>query len=113
MIVMFLDFFFNYTAPTEIYTYGHTLPLLDALTIGAGQPLRPAHPRGDAELDLGLAELRGIGGQDEIGHHRKLAAAAQRKARDCRDPRLAGGGDPGRPSGEEILKEGEIGRAHV
>src|SRR3546814_16889438 len=29
-------FFFNYTATTEIYTYGHTLSLHDALPISAG-----------------------------------------------------------------------------
>src|SRR3546814_13853704 len=30
---MFSNFCFNNTAPTEIYTYGHTLSLLDALPI--------------------------------------------------------------------------------
>ena len=58
-------------------------------------------PGRDAELDLGLAELRGVGGDDEIGHHRDLAAAAERKAGDRGDPRLAGRGDL-LPAGEEI-----------
>ena len=58
-------------------------------------------PGRDAELDLRLAELRGVGGDDEIGHHRHLAAAAERKAGDRRDPRLAGRGDL-LPAGEEI-----------
>src|SRR3546814_17514995 len=31
------SFFFNYTATTEIYTYGHTLSLHDALPISAAE----------------------------------------------------------------------------
>ena len=46
-------------------------------------------PGAIAELDLRLAEFRGVGGDDEIRHHRKLAAAAQRKAGHRRNPRLA------------------------
>src|SRR3546814_13388855 len=40
-------FFFNDTATTEIYTYGHTLSLHDALPIcrpGTGQPHGPGAP---------------------------------------------------------------------
>jgi hypothetical protein len=55
----------------------------------ARQALRSAHPGNDAELDLGLAELGRIGGDDEVGHHRQLAPAAKRIAVDRRDPRLA------------------------
>ena len=49
----------------------------------------PPMPGDDAEVDLGLAELRGVGGDDEVAHHRQLAAAAQRIARDGGDDRLA------------------------
>src|SRR3546814_15186195 len=34
--MIFLDFFFNDAATTEIYTYGHTLSLHDALPICGG-----------------------------------------------------------------------------
>ena len=80
----------------------HRLGLADR----ARQPLRAAHARRDAELDLRLAELGGVGGDDEVGHHRHFAAAAQREAGDRGDPRLAGRGDL-LPAGEEI------GRIHV
>src|SRR3546814_2443151 len=36
-------FLFNETAPTETYTYGHTLSLHDALPISHGQRARYAH----------------------------------------------------------------------
>ena len=39
----------------------HRLGLAD----GAGQPLGAAHARQHAELDLGLAELRGVGGDQQ------------------------------------------------
>jgi hypothetical protein len=54
----------------------------------------------DAELDLGLAKLRGVGGEDEVAHHRQLAAAAEREARHRRDHGLACAG--------ELLPAGEI-----
>src|SRR3546814_20618654 len=41
--VVVADFFFNVTATTEIYTYGHPLTLHDALPISARRP--PARPR--------------------------------------------------------------------
>ena len=63
----------------------HRLGLADR----AGEPLRSAHAGADAELDLGLAELGGVGGEDEVAHHRHLAAAAERIAGDRRDDRLA------------------------
>ena len=53
------------------------------------KPLRAAGARHDAELDFRLAELGGVGGDDEVAHHRELAAAAQRKARHRGDHRLA------------------------
>src|SRR3546814_6605203 len=47
LLFCFFFFFFNDTAPTEIYTYCHTLPLHDALPIlkgaghGAGHGVAP------------------------------------------------------------------------
>src|SRR3546814_13897666 len=43
---MIIFFFFNDTAPTEIYTYGHTLSLHDALPISGSR----RNNRGDARL---------------------------------------------------------------
>ena len=79
----------------------HRLGLADE----AGQPLRAAGARHDAELDLGLAELGGVGGDDEVAHHGELAAAAEREAGDRRDRRLAAARDavPGR---DEVLLVG-------
>src|SRR5438477_4163 len=37
----------------------------------SGEPLRPAEPRDDAELDLGLAELRVLGRVDEVARQRQ------------------------------------------
>ena len=45
---------------------------------GPGEALRSAHARGHAELDLRLAELRAVRRDDEVGHHRDLAAASER-----------------------------------
>ena len=59
----------------------HRLGLADR----AGEPLRSAHAGRDAELDLGLAEFRVVRGEDEVAHHRELAAAAQRIAGDRGD----------------------------
>jgi hypothetical protein len=69
----------------------HRLGLADS----ARQPLRATHTRQHTELDLGLAELRGVSGDEQIAHHRQLAAAAQRVARDRSDGRGAGGGELG------------------
>ena len=57
-------------------------------------------PGNDAEVDLGLAELRGVGGDDDVAHHRELAAAAERIARD--------GGDDGRAHGGELRPAAEV-----
>src|SRR3546814_18739125 len=57
-------FFFKDTATTEIYTYGHTLSLHDALPIsraGAPSPRRPVrrHPgRALAEVDAAVRAAR-------------------------------------------------------
>src|SRR3546814_5307611 len=93
-------FFFNDTAPTEIYTYGHTLSLHAALPILAGaherlQPLldvRHDHQRiddrigrlggddarlGDADVAIAAATLLGVGdgGTLHRSFHRARAAA--------------------------------------
>ena len=75
----------------------HRLGLADR----AGQPLRAAHAGQHAELDLGLTELRGVGGDQQVAHHRQLTAAAERVARDRRDGGCAGGGELG-PRREEV-----------
>ena len=46
-------------------------------------------PRGSPCVPPALAELRRVGGDDEVAHHRQLAAAAQRETSHCRDHRLA------------------------
>ncbi|MGY3239343.1 hypothetical protein ACVMAJ_006233 [Bradyrhizobium sp. USDA 4448] len=62
--------------------------------------------RGDGtERDLGLAELGGIGGDDEITHHGEFAAAAERVARDRRDGRLPAARDAVAADRGEILGE--------
>ena len=68
----------------------HRLGLAD----GAGQALRAAHARHDAERDLGLAELRSVGGDDDVADHGELAAAAEAIAGHRRDDRLPRPGDP-------------------
>ena len=57
------------------------------------QPLGAADARDGAERDLRLAEFRGVGGDDDVAHHRQFAAAAERVAGDRGDGRLAAGGD--------------------
>jgi hypothetical protein len=42
--------------------------------------LRAARARHDADLDLGLAEFRALAGDDDVGVHGELAAAAEREA---------------------------------
>ena len=51
----------------------------------ARQPLRPAVARAEAELHLGLSELRRVGGDADVARHRQLAAAAEREAVDRGD----------------------------
>ena len=70
-----------------------------------GQPLGAAEARHDAEVDLGLAELRGVGGDDEVAHHRELAAAAEAVAGDRGDDRLAAAHDRLGGAGEIVLDE--------
>ena len=54
------------------------------------------------ELDLGLAELCGVRRDDEVAHHRKLAAASERKSGDRRDDGFAASGEP-IPAADEVL----------
>ena len=75
----------------------HRLGLAD----GAGEPLRPAHAGQDAELDFGLAEFRGVGGDQQITHHRQLTAAAECIAGDRGDRGRARRGEFG-PLREEV-----------
>ncbi len=70
------------------------------------QPLRTAHARQYTQLDLGLTELGRIRGDQDVAHHRQLAAAAQRVPGDRGDGRRAGGREL-RPQLEEV------GRVHV
>ena len=63
----------------------HRLRLADRMR----EPLRAADAGNDAELDFRLSEFGVIGGDDEIALQGKLAAAAEREARDRGDHRLA------------------------
>ena len=62
-------------------------------------PTKPREALGSAgtghcpEIDLGLAELRRVGSQDEVTHHCHLATAAQRIARHGSNDRFAASGD--------------------
>src|SRR5262249_27683779 len=60
-----------------------------ALSDQAWQPLRAAAAGKQSELDLGLAELRVLDGNADRAGHGRLAAAAECKAVDGRDHRLA------------------------
>ena len=66
----------------------HGLGLADE----AGQALGASGSGRDAQIDLGLAELGIVSGDDEVAHHGQLAATAQRKARDRRNDGLAAAG---------------------
>ena len=60
-----------------------------ALADQPGQALRSPAAGDDADRDLRLAELGGLDGEPDGAGHRHLAAAAERKAIDRRDHRLA------------------------
>mgnify|MGYP007130730881 CR=1 FL=1 len=59
-----------------------------AFADGAGQTLGAAGAGEGAELDFGLAELCGVGGEDHVAAHGELTAAAEGEAVHCRDHRL-------------------------
>ena len=54
----------------------------------AGKPLRAAAAGNEAELDLGLTDLRVLGGDADVAAHRELEAAAEAEPVDRRDERL-------------------------
>src|SRR3546814_16445731 len=114
-----LFFFFNDTATTEIYTYGHTLSLHDALPISVGEHagrigrrtmalrLNENGPAG-AEAPEGVVET--AGDSDQLSRHGAVevgpaeACGALQAAVLVEDNAFADQCDPG---------EEEIGRAHV
>src|SRR6185369_10251369 len=61
----------------------HRLALADE----PGQPLRAAAAGDDAEVDLGLPELRLLRGDPDVTRERELAPAAEAEAVDRRDDR--------------------------
>ena len=71
----------------------------------AGQALGAADAGNGAERDLGLAELRGVGGDDDVAHHGELAAAAERIAADRGNGRLAAARDAVAADGGEVRRE--------
>jgi hypothetical protein len=71
----------------------------------SGQALGAAHAGHDAQVDFGLAELGGVGGNDEIAHHRQFAAAAQRIARHAAMIGLRTRSDGVRLRGEEVFEK--------
>ena len=58
------------------------------------QALRSGVARNQSEVDLRLAELRGVGGDTHRARHRQLAAATEREAIDRGDHRLTQTFDP-------------------
>src|SRR5690606_9981081 len=68
----------------------------------AGQPLRSAGAGHYAKFDFRLAELGRVRGDDEVAHHRELAAAAKREASYRGDHGFAAAGDT-IPRADEIL----------
>src|SRR5438876_205834 len=69
----------------------------------ARQALRAAGPRHRAEIDLGLAEAGILGGDDDVAHHRDLAAAAEGKTGDRGDHRFAALRDALPAAGDEVF----------
>src|SRR3546814_20538647 len=98
MIVWLLVFFFNESATTEIYTYGHTLSLHDALPIAA------AHHAGRRAQRSGLDE-----------HRRGPALFHLDEEYGRRDGghRLSEPADLARMTAAVAAVSDEIGRAHV
>src|SRR5262249_43767079 len=62
--------------------------LRDPEAADAREPLRPAPPRDDPEVHLGLTELRVRRRITDVARERELAAAAEREAVHGRDRRL-------------------------
>src|SRR3546814_2122022 len=86
MYIAYLNFFFNDTATTEIYTYGHTLSLHDALPIlhlvaeglGDGIVLGHASIRCPALLEGDHVGVELLAGLDDVEGREPLAAPAAR-----------------------------------
>src|SRR3546814_20816005 len=84
MYIAYLNFFFNDTATTEIYTYGHTLSLHDALPIlhlvaeglGDGIVLGHASIRCPALLEGDHVGVELLAGLDDVEGREPLAAPA-------------------------------------
>src|SRR3546814_468269 len=90
-------FFFNDTATTRIYTYGHTLSLHDALPISAGledvEPAGEVHAEGGVEILLspaahhrGEVEHRDVVAVDERAHRRRIGDVALLQRHPCVGP---------------------------
>lgn len=75
--------------PREHHLHGLALP------DGPDQPLGAAAAGNNAQSDLGLTELGGLGGDDDVAHHGELAAAAQGVPGDRGDDGLGDAGDVG------------------
>jgi hypothetical protein len=59
---------------------GEAMSMALALPTARGRRCVPPAPGMMPELDLGLAELGVVGGDDEVAHHGQFAAATQREA---------------------------------
>src|SRR3546814_12525668 len=102
-------FFFNYTAPTEIYTYGPTLSLHDALPICVR--IRPGANRCGARWwrDINLLTAIAVNGTRSTFLEVNLTrlSAARPAHRPCRRPEEARLSTPG-----PVLFESAIPREH-
>src|SRR5207248_7352466 len=74
-----------------------------------GQALCPAGAGNDPEVNLRLAELRGLRGDDDVADHRELAASAEGLSGDRRDYRRLDPADR-LPARREVLFEHRDGR---
>ena len=66
-----------------------TMSMALALPTARGRRCVPPAPGMMPSLISGWPNFARVGGDDEIAHHRQLAAAAEREARDRRDHRLS------------------------
>src|SRR3546814_8397473 len=82
--MMLLSLFFDCTAATEIYTYCHTLSLLDALPIsgqmGRFHPRRPRYFRDPGVRAAADAGDRNVGGRQTRIRRQALAAKQNGRA---------------------------------
>src|SRR3546814_17899432 len=123
--MMLLSLFFDCTAATEIYTYCHTLSLLDALPIsgqmGRFHPRRPRYFRDPGVRAAADAGDRNVGGRQTRIRRQALAAKLLQRG-GCQElrqnPRLAAvtgveqvERHAGAPHGDEAKAGPEKGRA--